>query len=422
MIYSQKYSPTGLLDKDSIYETLYQGLSGRFTDQTVLALIPDHTRSLPLPMLFRMVVEILQDVRELDFMVALGTHPPMSEQHLLQLVGITSEDRKTTYRKVGLLNHNWDDPSVLTSLGVIDQDEIKAIAGASWHSSLPDSVDIRINKAALKYDHILIIGPTFPHEVVGFSGGAKYLFPGISGPDMINATHWLGALATVVGTIGIKDTPVRAMVHAAAKRLPTPVTLAALIVQGHDLAGVLVGDMFTTWSAAADLSSQRHIRWCEKPFQRVLSCAPPMYDELWTAGKAMYKMEPAVAMGGEVVIYAPHLDVVSFVHGKFIYEVGYHILPYFLNDWKRFKHYPLGILAHSTHVRGSGMMESGIEKANVRVTLASKIPAADCARLNLGYLNPAKIDVAAWQDHEDEGILYVPRAGEILYRQINKRA
>ena len=120
--------------------------------------------------------------------------------------------------------------------------------------------------------------------------------------------------------------------------------------------------------------------------------------------------------GGEVIIYAPHLDVVSHVHGHYIYEIGYHILPYFLNDWERFKHIPLGVLAHSTHVRGSGVMENGVEKPNVRVTLASKISAADCARLNLGYLDPAEIDIEAWQNREDEGILYVPRAGEILYR------
>jgi len=153
-------------------------------------------------------------------------------------------------------------------------------------------VEIRINKAALEYDAILILGPTFPHEVVGFSGGAKYLFPGISGPDMINATHWLGALAGVVGTIGIKETPVRAMIHAAAQRLKTPVVLAALIVDDHELAGIVVGDVLEAWSQAADLSSQRHICWVKTPFQKVLSCAPAMYDELWTAAKAMYKLEP----------------------------------------------------------------------------------------------------------------------------------
>ncbi len=419
MLVSQKTSPPGqLLTESEIRTTLAQALERQFTNQRLLVLIPDHTRSLPLPFLFRALVEILSKARQLDFMVALGTHPALSSDSLNQLVGITANERNTQYATIGLLNHAWDDPTALTSIGVIEQGQIKQIAGEHWHSSLPERVDIRINRAALAYDHILILGPTFPHEVVGFSGGAKYLFPGISGPEMINATHWLGALAGVVGTIGIKDTPVRAMIHAAAEKLPTPVTLIALTVEGHDLSGLFIGDHLSAWSAAADLSAQRHIRWCEKPFQRVLSCAPQMYDELWTGAKAMYKLEPAVAVGGEVIIYAPHLDVVSHVHGKYIYEIGYHILPYFLQDWERFKHIPLGVLAHSTHVRGSGIWDAkrGLEKPNVKVTLASQIPPEDCARLNLGYLDPASININDWKDREGEGILYVPKSGEILYR------
>jgi len=418
MIDSQAISPANkLLSNDQIVETLHKGLDGKLRNQRVLVLIPDHTRSVPLPPLFRALVDILHAAKQLDFMVALGTHPPLGEESIHKLVGITAEERTGIFRHVGLMNHEWSTPSALTSLGMIGQDEIKQIAGGSWHSSLPEEVNIRINRAALEYDHILILGPTMPHEVVGFSGGAKYLFPGISGPDMINATHWLGALAGVVGTIGIKDTPVRAMIHAAAARLRTPVTLIALTVESHELSGLCIGDHLSAWSEAADLSAQRHIRWVDKPFQRVLSCAPPMYDELWTGAKAMYKLEPAVAVGGEVVIYAPHLDVVSHVHGKYIYEIGYHILPYFLNDWERFKHIPLGVLAHSTHLRGSGVMENGIEKPNVRVTLASKISAEDCGRLELGYLDPGKVNVDEWKDKEEEGILYVAKAGEILYRK-----
>lgn len=435
MLQNQVIAPAGqLLTEHEIRNTLTSALEKQFTNQRVLVLIPDHTRSLPLPFLFRALIEILHDAKQLDFMVALGTHPALSEESLNQLVGITAQERASLAAGKGfsqssafvresakspltaILNHAWDDPNALTSLGTIEQDQIKHIAGERWHSSLPDSVDIRLNKAVLDYDHILILGPTFPHEVVGFSGGAKYLFPGISGPDMINATHWLGALAGVVGTIGVKDTPVRAMIHAAAEKLSTPVTLIALTVEGRDLSGIFVGDHVSAWSAAADLSAQRHIRWCEKPYQRVLSCAPKMYDELWTGAKAMYKLEPAVAVGGEVVIYAPHLGVVSHVHGKYIYEIGYHILPYFLNDWERFRHIPLGVLAHSTHVRGSGIWDNGVEKPNVRVTLASQIPPEDCARLNLGYLDPASINLDEWKNREDEGILYVPKAGEILYR------
>ena len=416
MIIAQAIADEGLLTQAQVMDVLTRGLAGKFKGQKVLVLIPDHTRSLPLPELFRMVVDVLHDAAKVNVMIALGTHPGYPDEGLNQLVGISAEERATTYKHVGLLNHAWDDPATLISLGVLDQEEIKQLAGPSWHPSLPTEINIRINKAVLEHDAVLIVGPTFPHEVVGFSGGAKYLFPGISGPDVINATHWLGALATVVGTIGIKDTPVRAMIHAAAARLKTPVTLAALIVQGHDLSGVLIGDLVDTWNAAADESSQRHIHWSDRPYKRVLSCCPPMYDELWTAGKCMYKIEPVVEIGGEVVIYAPHLDVVSHVHGKYIYQVGYHILPYFLNNWNHYSDIPLGVLAHSTHVRGSGAMLDGVEKPNVRITLASKISPEDCARLNLGYMDPASIQPADWQNREEEGILYVARAGEMLYK------
>ena len=419
---AQSVAAAGLLSDDAIRETLERGLAGHFRGQRVLVLIPDHTRSLPLPFLFRELVRVLADTAQLNFMVALGTHPGLPRESMNRLVGISEEERTSIFSHVGLLNHAWDDPSALTTLGVMEDDEIRSIAGDHWHSSLPRQVQIRLNRAAVEHDHVLILGPTFPHEVVGFSGGAKYLFPGISGSEMIDATHWLGALAGVVGTIGIRDTPVRAMIHAAARRLSTPVTLIALTVVGSGLSGLFIGDHESAWTAAADLSAQRHVRWCDTPFQRVLSCAPAMYDELWTGAKAMYKLEPAVAVGGEVVIYAPHLDTVSHVHGKYIYDVGYHILPYFLADWDRFRHVPLGVLAHSTHLRGSGVMDGDVERPNVRVTLASRISADDCARLNLGYMDPEGVNVDEWRDREDEGVLLVPKAGETLFRTKSGRA
>jgi nickel-dependent lactate racemase len=405
-----------VLREKELLETLQKGLAGRFTGQNVLVLVPDHTRSLPLPFLFRNLVELLADARQLNFMIALGTHPPLSDNVLNRLFGISDEERQTTYCRIGLLNHAWDNPSELVSLGRLEKDEIQFLAGTHWHPSLPDQVEIRINRSALSCDQILIVGPVLPHEVVGFSGGAKYLFPGISGPEMINATHWLGALSGVVGTIGLKDTPVRNMIHAAARRLRTPVTLAALVMDGHDPTGIFIGDLSEAWSEAANLSARRNIIWNERPYQKALSCAPAMYDELWTAAKAMYKLEPAMAAGGEVVIYAPHLKTISRVHGKFISEIGYHILAYFLADWERFKHIPLGVLAHSTHLRGWGVMEKGIEKPNIKVILASHIPVEECTNLNLGYWNPETIKMYEWKDREREGILYVPRAGEMLYR------
>ena len=416
MITEQAVDTNGLLTEDQVRQTLYGGLERQFTNQRVLVLIPDHTRTIPLPFLFRTLVEILHEVNQLDFMVALGTHPPLSEPELNKLVGISADERRTVYRHVGLFNHAWETADALTQIGILPKSQIKNIAGDKWHHSLGDDVPVRINRRIFDYEHILILGPTFPHEVAGFSGGAKYLFPGISGPEMINVSHWLGALVGVVDTIGVKETPTRAMLHAAATHVPVPVTLMGLVVVGGGLAGVFIGDLYEAWAAAADLSSQRHIIWVDKPFKRVLSQAPAMYDELWTGGKAMYKLEPALAEGGELIIYAPHLDVVSHVHGKYIYEIGYHVLPYFLQQWDRFKHIPLGVLAHSTHVRGDGRFQNGSEYPRATVKLATKLTPEDCHKLALSYVNPADIDVTEWHNREDEGVLYVPKAGEMLYR------
>lgn len=303
----------------------------------------------------------------------------------------------------------------------MERDQLQTFAGGFWHPSLSHDVPVRINRAALQYDHILILGPTFPHEVAGFSGGAKYLFPGISGPEMIHTSHWLGALVGIDKTIGVRDTPVRAMIHAAAAELVTPVRLASLVIADGGIAGLFIGDYLSAWRAAADLSARRHIRWHRRPFRRVLSCAAPMYDELWTAAKAVYKLAPAVAESGELILYAPHLETVSRTHDRHIDRVGYHVLDYFLKQWKRFDDVPLGVLAHSTHVRGAGWYVDGIEMPRVRVVLASRISRQRCQSLALEYLDPADVDLAAWQaradaEGPDHDTLFEPYAGELLHR------
>lgn len=417
MLHAQAVAPDGqLLNEETIRSTLEQGLRGRFANARVLALIPDHTRTIPLPQLFPMLVETLSDVKKLDFMVALGTHPALSEESRCRLVGITLEEWRTKYAHVGILNHEWDNPAALAEIGRITHDQMQEIAGPAFHPSLGGDVPVQVNRAVLDYDHILIVGPSFPHEVVGISGGAKYIFPGICGPEMINKFHWLGALITTMKIIGYKETPVRDVIHLAATFVPTPITLLSLVVVGNGLAGMFVGNHLEAWAAAADLSRQHHIRWIEKPFDQVLSWCPPMYDELWTGGKAMYKLEPAVADGGELIIYAPHLDTVSITHGRYIYDLGYHVLPYFLKQWDTYRNYPTSVIAHSTHVKGIGEFENGIETPRIQVTLASRLSREDCQTLNLGYRNPDDIKPADWSNREDEGVLFVPKAGETLYR------
>ncbi len=116
-------------------------------------------------------------------------------------------------------NHEWADPETFITLGVIPQAEIEEMSEGRLH----EPVTVRVNRMVMEYDHLLICGPVFPHEVVGFSGGNKYLYPGISGPEVINFSHWLGALITNARMIGMPGiTPVRRMINRASAFIPTP--------------------------------------------------------------------------------------------------------------------------------------------------------------------------------------------------------
>jgi nickel-dependent lactate racemase len=404
------------LSEDEARDLVVRGFAGvEFKGRRVLVIIPDGTRSAPLPLFFRLFQQVIGgEVAALDYLIALGTHQPMNETAINKLLGVTAEERREKYAGVNVFNHRWDLADTFTTIGTIAADEIAQATGALMRQDVP----VALNKMIFDYDLLVICGPTFPHEVVGFSGGNKYFFPGIGGPEVINFTHWLGAVITSLKVIGSKYTPVRRVIDRAASFINAPVLCFSMVVKDEGLAGLYVGTPQEAYQAAAELSARLHIIYVDKPFKRVLSVMPEMYDDLWTAAKGMYKLEPVVADGGEVVIYAPHITEVSYTHGKVIDQIGYHTRDYFLKQMERFEGVPGGVMAHSTHLRGIGTYdaESSLERPRIQVTLATGIPQERCRRVNLGYIDPATVDLAEWAGREDEGILLVEKAGEMLYR------
>jgi nickel-dependent lactate racemase len=198
--------------------------------------------------------------------------------------------------------------------------------------------------------------------------------------------------------------------------IPIPRYCFSLVVLFSDLKGLFIGTPEEAYSAAADLSDKVHIIYKPRPYRRVLSMAPRMYDDIWTAGKCMYKLEPVVADGGELIIHAPHVDEISYTHGKVLDQIGYHTRDYFLKQMDRFRGVPRGVMAHSTHVKGIGTFENGVERPRVNVRLATSISEERCRRVNLGYADYRAVKPDDWRDREDEGVLLVPKAGEMLYR------
>lgn len=387
-----------------------------YSSRKVLLIVPDGTRTAPVGLLFKTIhQQIAHATRNLDVLIALGTHQPMSEAAICDRLDITLEQRKTAYASVRFFNHAWNDPAALRNIGTIPAEEIRTLSNGLFAMDVP----VEINKLVFEYDQVIIVGPVFPHEVVGFSGGNKYLFPGVGGPQILNFFHWLGAVVTNPMIIGNKWTPVRKVVDRAGAMVKVDKLCFCMVVDGKELAGLFAGTPEHAWDAASELSRQLHITYKDHPFHTILSCAPPMYDELWTGGKAMYKLEPVLADGGELIIYAPHITEICVTHGKVIEEVGYHCAEYFLKQWDKFKHYPWGVLAHSTHVYGIGTYENGVERPRAKVTLATGIPESICRKINLGYRDPNTIRPEDYAKREHEGVLLVPKAGEMLYHLKN---
>jgi lactate racemase len=406
-----------VLIRDEVHQVVAQAAAGlNLKGKRVLTIIPDGTRTMPMPLMFQLLQqEIGAQAAACDYLVALGTHPLMNETQLTRLLGHPVING--TCSSARAFNHRWDLPDTLVDLGRIPADKVAEASGGL----LSEPILVKINRLLFDYDQVLICGPVFPHEVVGFSGGNKYLFPGVSSGEMVNQTHWLGALLGSYNLIGTARTPVRALIDEAAEKITVPVACFALVLRKQDVAGIYFGSAREAWKEAAQLSAREHVRWEDRPFRRVLSVLPEMYDDIWTGAKGMYKLEPAMADGGEVVLYAPHITEFSYTHGAFLDRIGYHCRDYFLKQWERFSDVPRGVIAHSTHLIGQGTYyaSTGVETLRIKVTLATGIPEERCRRLNLSYVNPNSIRFEDWQGREDEGVKLVPHAGETLYRLKN---
>ena len=97
-------------------------------------------------------------VAALDFLIALGTHSPMTPEQINHLTGVRDEEWDTTFKGTQVFNHLWEQEETFISCGTISAGEVGEISGGMLHQS----VEVRINKLVTQYDRLLICGPVFP--------------------------------------------------------------------------------------------------------------------------------------------------------------------------------------------------------------------------------------------------------------------
>lgn len=387
--------------------------------KNLLLIIPDDTRGCPMPRILKAVyAAVIDKAASTTAVIALGTHDYMDDETIaLWVTGSRDGDVDATYPGMPIVNHLWKDHNELVSVGNISAERISELSGGR----LAKGVDVQINKQVVEADVKIIIGPILPHEVVGISGGNKYFIPGCAAHDLIDMTHWVGALITsaeMIGTPGI--TPVRAMINEGASLVPGEKYCLAFVIKAYsdEIESASFGSPEDAWAEQAKVTAQTHIEYVAEPFKNVIAEIPLRYKDIWTAAKGFYKTEPAVADGGETIIYAPHIDTVSYAHPE-IYEIGYHCRDYYVKQWEKYSEVPWGVLAHSTHARGAGVYDAatGEESCRLKLTFATAIPPEVCASINVGYRDPATIAELM----NDPEFTVIKDAGEVLFRLESER-
>jgi nickel-dependent lactate racemase len=381
--------------------------------ERVLAIIPDKTRDDNTDLLFPIADRFLKQrgVACFDALVAQGTHPPMTESQKLAKIGIPDFAGR-------VFDHCWDKADEIVTLGELSADTVTSLTGGLVDRAVPVTIN-RLLDAGV-YDTVLVFGGTVPHEVAGFAGGAKYFFPGVAGPELTHTTHWLGALAGIENIIGQIETPTRKLIEAATDLVPARiVSLNTVVSRGSDgkliTYALFAGDIRDAFRRAAAVSREVHIRYTGRKYKRVIALLDPHYDELWVGGKASYKLGAVVEDGGELIIFAPHLNRLSQTHGTLIEKYGYAPLESvrdMLGVSPELRE-NLCIAAHLAHVAYAGRTDAdGKIVPRYRITMASGLDEQTCRRVNLGYLDYRTFDY----DTADPDTLIVNDAGRDLYK------
>ncbi len=412
-------SPNLDLSPSALRAIIEQALLSIAPNARVLAIIPDKTRDDNTDLLFPFAAEVLaaRSVAQFDALVAQGTHMPMTEDEKRAKTGLREGIQAPALGNI--YDHQWNRPEELVTIGELSAERVRALTGGL----ISDAVSVNLNRLLGPgiYDTVLIFGATVPHEVAGFAGGAKYFFPGVAGPDLTHATHWLGALASIENVIGRVETPTRHMIEAAADYVPAHVISLNSVVTRDDnnrlrTHALFAGDVREAFRRAADVSRQIHIKYTGRKYKRVVALLDEHYDELWVGGKASYKLGGIIEEGGELLIYAPHLRAISETHGLLIEKYGYAPLDRVreMVALSAELQANLAVAAHLAHVSYAGHRdEGGHVIPRYRITMASALDEATCRRVNLGFMDHRLFRREDY--NSDPDTLVVERAGRDLY-------
>lgn len=268
----------------------------------VLLVPPDFTRfHSGAGQLTTLVYEQLAGRCRVEVLPALGTHTPMKPAQIAEMFPNIPAERFHV--------HDWR--SKVLELGEVPAAFVRSVSGGRLEYAIRCEVARLLVEGG--WDRIVSIGQLVPHEVIGIAGHDKNVFVGAGGKDVIDRTHYLGAVCGMESIMGRPYTPVRSVISYMARELGKELPVTHLMtVRERDASGVLrtrglfSGEGDACFAAGAALAQACNVELLEQPLSRVVVYLDPSeYQSTWLGNKAIYRTRMAIADGGELLILAP---------------------------------------------------------------------------------------------------------------------
>lgn len=271
-------------------------------DARVLAIIDDATRSTPLPRILPPLVEELHraGVRDdqLQFLTAQGTHRRMTDEELRNKLG-------PFFGRHAVHQHDWRDAAQLYDFG-----------------RTRDGTPVTANKLLAEADCVIGIGSIVPHRVKGFGGGAKIVFPGVSGPEMMDRNQWQASMLISETVMGVAENPMRLRMEEAAEIAGLGYIVNVVLDRRARIAGCFCGDPVVAFREGCTLCREVYAARMPERADIVLIDAHPQDVDFWQSAKALYAGTMAVKDDGTIIVVAPNPEGLAGNHPNLL-EIGY---------------------------------------------------------------------------------------------------
>ena len=270
----------------------------------VVIIADDLTRPTPKKRILPILLDELNKAgvpdNDITILIALGTHRYMIEDEILKAFG------KAVTSRVRIINHEWMDPANLVSLGKTE-----------------NGTPITINKVAYDADFLIGLGSIVPHCWAGFSGGAKIIQPGISGPDTTAATHHLifDDDSKVLSFAGMARNKVMSEMRAVARQAGLDFIVNVVVNSKKEVVKVVAGDLEKAHNAGIEASRENFVREISQRADIVIEEAYPADFDMWQATKPLSYSRRAVKDGGTVIFLTAAPDGICGNH-PFLAEHG----------------------------------------------------------------------------------------------------